>query len=848
LHIAIGRRSVLSAQTSITSFNKHSMSGLRQVVGAVGPDPDGSGPLRNRATRNTYDADGLLTQFDRGTANSESYADWSAMSVLQSSVTVYDSTRRKTQDQLLAGGSIQTLTQFSYDADGRMQCATQRMNPIFFSSLPPSACTAGTAGTYGPDRIKQTSYDAADEVTEVQSAVGTALQRNDFIKTYTPNGKVQTEADARGDLTMYTYDGFDRLSKTQYPTPGNGAVSSTTDYEQFQYDANFNLQQKRLRDGLTITYGYDNLNRQQTVAYSDSSTSVTDSNLTNTYDNLNRLHSSSDANGHFVVFGYDALSRKLTEVSAVGTKSSQYDLAGRRTKLTWPDGLYVGYDYLLTDEMLDIRENGATSGVGLLATFSYDNLGRRTALTRGNGTVTSYLYDGASRMTQLNQDLAGTATDQTQWFGYNPANQLIAQTRSNNAYAWTRTYNYNSAYSPNGLNQYTAVGSVAPSYDGRGNLVTGIAGTYGYNSKNQLWSSSSNGVTFYYDPAGRLDRITASGGATWTVLDYDGDKLITEISNINVILRRYVHGPEPDEPLVWYEGTGTSDRRWLHADERGSVTAISNASGAALTVNSYDEYGVPQGSNSGRFQYTGQAWVAELGMYYYKARFYSPMFGRFLQTDPVGYKSDPDLYSYVNNDPTDKTDPTGMCEPQSCIEGSGSGPAGFDSGVARAIRDNVSVSASARFSANFIAGVNAKATVDQQSLQDGTVGLSARTNASASIGMVASATVDVTLGPRDVSTDGSSKAVAARAGMIGAEVKTGDKATNLTVSIGPQIGSNRETVGPRLPFSTGAGYQSRLQVGGPLDTLVKEVAGRVDAILKVIKSASDECGATPGCR
>jgi len=50
-------------------------------------------------------------------------------------------------------------------------------------------------------------------------------------------------------------------------------------------------------------------------------------------------------------------------------------------------------------------------------------------------------------------------------------------------------------------------------------------------------------------------------------------------------VRRYVHGPGVDEPLVWYEGTGTSDRRWLHADERGSIVAASNASGTVTNVN-----------------------------------------------------------------------------------------------------------------------------------------------------------------------------------------------------------------------------------------------------------------------
>jgi RHS repeat-associated protein len=123
-----------------------------------------------------------------------------------------------------------------------------------------------------------------------------------------------------------------------------------------------------------------------------------------------------------------------------------------------------------------------------------------------------------------------------------------------------------------------------------------------------------------------------------------------------------VHGPGLDEPLVWYEGAGTASRRWLHADERGSVIAVVGSSGGALAINSYDAWGIPAASNMGRFQYTGQTWIPEIGLYYYKARVYSPTLGRFLSADPIGYGDGMNMYAYVGNDPVNRVDPLGLTQ------------------------------------------------------------------------------------------------------------------------------------------------------------------------------------------
>lgn len=236
----------------------------------------------------------------------------------------------------------------------------------------------------------------------------------------------------------------------------------------------------------------------------------------------------------------------------------------------------------------------------------------------------------------------------------------MGQSWTNDLYQWTGYANGSQSYTANGLNQYTTAAGATLTHDARGNLTGDGVWTYTFDADNKLKSATKTGyaATLAYDAEGRLRRTTLAG--TITDLAYDGVDLVAEYDGAGTLLRRYVHGPGVDEPLVWYEGSTTTAKSWLYADHLGSIIGTANSAGTSTAIHSYGPFGEPNVTTGVRFRYTGQQYLGGLNLHYYKARFYSPALGRFLQTDPIGTADDLNLYAYVGNNRGNFSDPTGL--------------------------------------------------------------------------------------------------------------------------------------------------------------------------------------------
>jgi RHS repeat-associated protein len=199
-------------------------------------------------------------------------------------------------------------------------------------------------------------------------------------------------------------------------------------------------------------------------------------------------------------------------------------------------------------------------------------------------------------------------------------------------------------------------------YDANGNTLSDASGkSYSWDFENRLTQAvvpGTNGgtTTFKYDPFGR--RIQKISPTFTSVFLYDGSNLIETVNASGAEVASYTQTRTIDETLAELRSSTTD---YYEADALGSITSLSNGTGALANTYTYDSFGnltASTGTTRNYFQYTAREFDTETGIYFYRARYFDPTSGRFLSEDPA--EDDLNLYAYVQNNPVNFVDPLGL--------------------------------------------------------------------------------------------------------------------------------------------------------------------------------------------
>ncbi len=630
---------------------------VRQPSGLVNSMTDALG----RTTNYTYDALGDVTSVTQlaGTSN--------ATTTLLSYTPTYSQLASITD-------SLGHVTQFTY-TNG---CLTQIENALDYSTT--IQCNAAgqpisvkdplghttTFAYQGYDLLSVT--DALSRTTSFQmDALGRPVALRDplgnvSLVQYDTNDRVVSATDALNHTTQINYDG--NGNPLTVTLPSSAVITTTFDArnrpqkrtdalnqsESWKYDGLDGILLHTDRKGQATQYSYDTLHRLSLVSFADGS------GIQTTYDLGNRLTELEDSVSGNISWGYDGLDDVTSAISPQGSVTYQYDAARRRTSMTAAAQATANYTYDNANRLQSIVQGSET------VSLVYDAANRRKTLTLPNGVTVAYGFDNANELTGLTYTQSSGSTLGTLLYGYDNDGRRISKTGTFATDVLAMPTTQSSRFDLN--NRRTTFNGQTLSYDADGNLISDGTNTYTWNARNQLTQISQGStveMSYAYDAMGR--RISkATQGGTPTQYLYDGANAVQETqgSSINAILT----GLGVDERFARSDVTG---RTYFLTDALNSTIALTDPTGAIREQYSYDPYGnvTPSDTTTGftnPYQYTGRE-TDTPGLYYYRARYYSPMMGGFISEDPIGFGGGQlSFYAYIGGNPLNYVDPLGMTE------------------------------------------------------------------------------------------------------------------------------------------------------------------------------------------
>lgn len=534
--------------------------------------------------------------------------------------------------------------------------------------------------------------------------------------------KLTSIIDARQKKTEYLYDSLGRLERETDPLK---KVIRYTYYDN-------NLLKEKIdatiptAELILVTHYYDNNGKLTKKHYADNTEAIFD------YYPDGALKTATNQNISYGYTYYkNGWLKSVSDITAglPGTLIASYDeydnIGQRKTVNYFPatqDARTITYHYDPDNNRLDTITSAAGSfGIG------YDNMGRRKTVTYPNGVIATSGYDDLNRLNSLVHAPQIGPTITSSGYTHYPAGNRETKTGTiNETYLYDEIYRLTKAITPRGTenftydevgnrqtgpgprdtgyqynagNQITAGRTLSYQYDNQGNQTQRIINNapdkswiYAWDYENRLTkiekgkgTSEKRTTSFKYDPLGRriekkhvtskdvtVEGVTTTiNKTTTTTYIYDGDNVIFDIfdDGVTPIKTFYTHSQGEDEHLA-LERSGSF--YYYHADGLGSITAITDADKNVVQRYTYDSYGVPTSPISFRNSYlfAGREWDSETGLYFNRARYYDPYIGRFISRDPIAFAGgDVNLFAYVQNNPINLVDPSGLLACAGCHGG-----------------------------------------------------------------------------------------------------------------------------------------------------------------------------------